>query len=118
MILDTIGHLNEAYSAATLVFIGGSLVKHGGQNPVEPAALGRAILFGPHMFNFRYITKVLLKEDAALQITGKEELIRNLKMLINDPLRRDSLGDNAKRVVAENRGATKKNLEEISEILR
>ena len=118
MFLDTIGHLNEAYSAATLVFVGGSLVKHGGQNPLEPAVLGRAILFGPHMFNFRYITKVLLKEDAALQITGKEELVKNLKMLLNDPLKRSKLGDNAKRVIAENRGATKKNLEKISEILR
>ena len=118
LILDTIGHLNEAYSAATLVFVGGSLVKHGGQNPIEPAVLGRAILFGPHMFNFRYIAKVLLKEGAALQITGKEELVKNLKMLINDSLIRSKLGDNAKRTIAENRGATKKNLEKISEILR
>lgn len=118
LILDTIGHLNEAYSAATLVFVGGSLVKHGGQNPLEPAVLGRAILFGPHMFNFRHITEVLLKEDAALQITGKEELVKNLKMLINDPVRRSKLGDNARRAIAQNRGATKKNLEKIREILR
>ena len=117
MILDTIGHLNEAYSAATLVFVGGSLVKHGGQNPVEPAVLGRPILFGPHMFNFRYITKVLLKEGAALQIAGKEDLVKNLKMLLMDPLKRSEFGDNAKRAIAQNRGATKKNLEKISEIL-
>jgi 3-deoxy-D-manno-octulosonic-acid transferase len=118
LILDTIGHLNEAYSAATLVFVGGSLVKHGGQNPLEPAVLGRAMLFGPHMFNFRYITKILLKEGAALQIAGKEDLARNLKMLLNDPLKRSELGDNAKRAIAQNRGATKKNLEKISEILK
>jgi len=118
LILDTIGHLNEAYSAATLVFVGGSLVKHGGQNPVEPAILGRAMLFGPHMFNFRYITKVLLEESAALQVAGKEELVKNLRMLLRDPLKRSSLGDNAKRAIAQNRGATKKNLEKISEILR
>ena len=118
LILDTIGHLNEAYSVATLVFIGGSLVKHGGQNPVEPAVLGKAMLFGPHMFNFRYITKALLKEDAALQIADKEELVNNLRMLIKDPLRISGLGDNAKRAIAKNRGATKKNLEKISEILK
>jgi len=118
LILDTIGHLNEAYSAATLVFIGGSLVKHGGQNPVEPALLGRPILFGPHMFNFRYITKVLLTEGAALQIAGKEDLVRSSKMLLKDPLKRSELGANAKRVIEKNRGATKKNLEKISEILR
>jgi len=118
IILDTIGHLNEAYSAATLVFVGGSLVKHGGQNPVEPAILGRAILFGPHMFNFRYITKVLLKEGAALQISGKEELVKDFKMLLKDPIKRSELGGNAKRAISENRGATKKNLEKISEILK
>lgn len=118
LILDSIGHLNEAYSAATLVFVGGSLVKHGGQNPVEPAVLGKAMLFGPHMFNFRYITKVLLKEGAALQITGKEDLVKKLKTLLMNPLKRSELGDNAKRAIAQNRGATKKNLEKISEILR
>ncbi|MDD5173854.1 MAG: 3-deoxy-D-manno-octulosonic acid transferase [Candidatus Omnitrophica bacterium] len=118
LVLDTIGHLNEAYSAATLVFIGGSLIEHGGQNPVEPAVLGRPILFGPHMFNFKYITKTLLKEGAALQVTGKEDLVNSLRTLLNDPLKRSGLGDNAKRVTEENRGATKKNLEEISEILR
>jgi 3-deoxy-D-manno-octulosonic-acid transferase len=118
LILDTIGHLNEAYSVSTLVFIGGSLVKHGGQNPIEPAVLGRAILFGPHMFNFRYITKVLLNEGAALQIAGKEDLARNLRMLLKDPIKRSGMGDNAKRAIARNRGATKKNLEKISEILR
>lgn len=118
MVLDTIGHLNEAYSAATLVFVGGSLVKHGGQNPIEPAVLGRAILFGPHMFNFKYITGILLKESAALQVAGKEELIKDLKMLLKDPVKRSGLGDNAKRAIARNRGATKNNLERISEILR
>ena len=118
MILDTIGRLNEAYSAATIVFIGGSLIKHGGQNPIEPAVLGRAILFGPHMFNFKYVTNVLLREEAALLVSGKEELIKFSKMLLRDVSKRSKLGDNAKRVVADNRGATKKNFQQISEILR
>ena len=118
LILDTIGHLNDAYSAATLVFMGGSLIKHGGQNPIEPAVLGRAILFGPNMFNFRYIANVLLREGAALQITGKEELVKFSRMLLKDIPERLKLGDNAKRVVADNRGATKKNLRQISEILK
>jgi 3-deoxy-D-manno-octulosonic-acid transferase len=117
MILDTIGRLNEVYSAAAIVFIGGSLVKHGGQNPLEPAVLGRAIIFGPHMFNFRYIAKVLLKEGAALQVTCKEDLMRELRMLIGDPAKRFELGENAKRAIERNRGASDKNLRKISEIL-
>ena len=98
--------------------MGGSLIKHGGQNPIEPAVLGRAILFGPNMFNFRYIANVLLREGAALQITGKEELVKFSRMLLKDIPERLKLGDNAKRVVADNRGATKKNLRQISEILK
>lgn len=118
LILDTIGHLNDAYSVATLVFIGGSLVKHGGQNPIEPAVLGRAILFGPHMFNFKYITNALLKADAAIQVADKEELVKISKELLKNASKRSKLGDNAKRVVADNRGATVKNLLEISEALK
>ncbi len=118
LILDTIGHLNEAYSVATAVFVGGSLVGHGGQNPLEPAVLGKAMLFGPHMFNFKYITKVLLKEDAALQVADKDGLVKNLKMLLKDPAKRSSLGNNAKKTIEDNRGATNKNLKIISEILR
>ncbi len=118
MILDTIGHLNEAYSIAMLVFVGGSLVKHGGQNPLEPAILGKAIIFGNHMFNFRYITKVLLQEDGAVQVAGKKELTDELRKLVNDPSRRADLGENAKMAIAKNRGATRRNLEKIGEILR
>jgi len=118
VILDTIGHLNDAYSVATLVFIGGSLIKHGGQNPIEPAVLGRAILFGPHMFNFKYIANTLLKAGAAMQAAGKEELIKFSRMLLKDIPKRSKLGENAKKVVVDNRGATKRNLRQISEILK
>jgi 3-deoxy-D-manno-octulosonic-acid transferase len=117
LILDTIGQLNSAYSIATIVFIGGSLVRHGGQNPIEPAVSGRAILFGPHMFNFRYIANALLREGAAVQAADKEELIKFSRELLKDIPRRLRLGDGAKRVVADNRGATKRNLRRISEIM-
>ena len=117
-VLDVMGELAQLYSTAKVVFLGGSLVKRGGHNIVEPALFGKPVLFGPHMFNFRYITKVLLKERAAVQIRGKEELVNGLRTLLFDPLKRSELGDNAKRAIAQNRGATKKNLEMISEILR
>jgi 3-deoxy-D-manno-octulosonic-acid transferase len=118
LILDTIGHLNEAYSAAALVFIGGSLVKHGGQNPIEPALFAKPILFGPHMFNFKYIANLFLKEKGALQVLNKEDLVEKCKFLLSDANARAILGENAKKAVLANRGATKKNLKEIREILR
>jgi len=117
-ILDRIGYLASAYSFATLVFIGGSLVKHGGQNPIEPAAFEKAVIFGPHMFNFKSVARVFLDCDGAIQVSDKEGLVRAAALLLKDSRRRAELGRNAKRVALENRGATEKNLEEVSASLR
>ena len=118
LILDTIGHLNEAYSVATIVFIGGSLVKHGGHNIIEPAMFGRAILFGPYMFNFKYITDVFLRNKAAIQVFNKDDLAEKSAFLLRDENARRAVGRNAERVISENRGAAKKNMEEMRRILK
>ena len=118
VLLDTIGQLNDAYSIATIVFIGGSLVKHGGHNPIEPAAFAKTILFGPHMFNFKYIADVFLRNKGAIQVLNKEDLREKFRFLFKNANARTALGANAKKVVIENRGATKKNIEAISQILR
>ncbi|MFA5500647.1 MAG: 3-deoxy-D-manno-octulosonic acid transferase [Candidatus Omnitrophota bacterium] len=118
ILLDTIGHLNEMYSIATIVFIGGSLVKYGGHNPIEPAYFGKAILFGPHMFNFKYITGVFLKNKAAIQVPDKEGLEKECRRVLKDAGARDALGKNAKHSIAENSGASDKNILEITGILK
>src|SRR3989338_3042573 len=118
VLLDTIGQLNDAYSIATIVFIGGSLVKHGGHNPIEPAAFAKTILFGPHMFNFKYIADVFLRNKGAIQVLNKEDLREKFRFLFKNANARTARGANAKKVVIENRGATKKNIEAISQILR
>ncbi len=118
ILLDTIGHLNEMYSIATIVFIGGSLVKYGGHNPIEPAYFGKAILFGPHMFNFKYITGVFLKNKAAIQAHDKEGLEKECRRVLKDAGARDALGKNAKNSIAENSGASDKNILEITGILK
>jgi 3-deoxy-D-manno-octulosonic-acid transferase len=112
-ILDTIGSLNEAFSAATLVFIGGSLIKHGGQNPLEPAAFGKPVLFGPHMFNFRNIVEALLANDAAVQLKEGEDPHDAIVSMLKDRNRMRDLGWNAKRAITANRGATLRNIEAI-----
>lgn len=117
-LLDTIGQLNDAYSIAAIVFIGGSLVRHGGHNPIEPAVFAKAILFGPHMFNFKYIANVFLKNKGAIQVLNKEDLLEKCRLLFKDANARTALGENAKKVVIENRGAAKKNIEAIAQILR
>ncbi|MDP2912859.1 MAG: 3-deoxy-D-manno-octulosonic acid transferase [Candidatus Omnitrophota bacterium] len=114
-ILDTIGQLKDVYLIGTLVFVGGSLVKHGGQNPIEPAVLGRPVIFGPHMFNFRDIARILLDNAAAIQVFDNEELLDRVRFLLSDKEKAAALGRNAKRAVLNNRGATARNLEAIGQ---
>jgi 3-deoxy-D-manno-octulosonic-acid transferase len=118
LILDTIGQLNDIYSVATLVYVGGSLVKHGGHNPIEPAVFEKAILFGPHMFNFRDTASVFVRQNAAMQVSDSASLSEKVSLLLRDESQRRWLGQNARRVVAENRGATERNLKAIKEVAR
>ena len=112
-ILDKIGYLDSAYSFASLVFIGGSLVKHGGQNPIEPAMHEKSVIFGPYMFNFKEVTKLLVDSGGAIQVFGKEDLVRRAKELLQDKDMRLRTGRLAKTAVISGRGATEKNIEII-----
>jgi 3-deoxy-D-manno-octulosonic-acid transferase len=117
LILDTIGHLNDAYSLATLVFIGGSMVRHGGQNPIEPAAFGKVSIFGPHMFNFKAIAAALLANFGAIQVETEKEMLDQARLLLENASARERFGENARRTVASNRGATARNLEAVEKIM-
>jgi 3-deoxy-D-manno-octulosonic-acid transferase len=117
LVLDTIGRLAEIYSVAALVFIGGSLVEHGGQNPIEPAMFEKPIVFGPHMFNFKAITAALLEKGGAVQVGEKSELLERMVYLLGNPAERVKFGNNAKLVVMENRGASERNVKEIAKTL-
>jgi 3-deoxy-D-manno-octulosonic-acid transferase len=111
LLLDTIGELASLFELADLVFMGGSLVPTGGHNVLEPAYWGKAILFGPHMHNFRDITQLLLERQAALQISDKSELARTMLELLADEARRQELGAAARRLLEEQRGATERVME-------
>lgn len=115
-ILDTIGQLKDVYLIGTIVFVGGSFVKHGGQNPIEPAVLGRPVIFGPHMFNFRDIARILLDNAAAIQVFDNEELLDRVRFLLSDKEKAAALGRNAKQTVLDNCGATARNLEAIGKL--
>jgi len=118
LILDTIGQLNDIYSIATIVFIGGSLVKHGGHNPIEPALFERPILFGPHMFNFKTVASLFLSNRAAVQVIGLNDMVSECRFLLKDESERIRLGSVAKELVSKNRGATGRNIDAIKEILK
>ncbi|MDY6987982.1 MAG: 3-deoxy-D-manno-octulosonic acid transferase [Thermodesulfobacteriota bacterium] len=117
IIVDTIGELRRLYAIADVVFVGKSLVDFGGQNPLEPAAFKKPILFGPHMFNFQRISDQLVQQGGALQVANEEELLRQLDVLLADTGRSEALGMNAHRVFQMNRGAVDKTLRVIEGFL-
>jgi 3-deoxy-D-manno-octulosonic-acid transferase len=117
VILDTIGELAHLYQIATAVFVGGSIVPAGGHNILEPAAHGKAIVFGPHMENFNEIAETFLTNRAAIQVHTPRELESTIVALMGDPVRRARLGAAARALVDANRGATDRTLEVIADLL-
>ncbi len=114
VVLDTIGELAEVYQIATVVFVGGSLVRAGGHNILEPAVFGKPIVFGPHMENFAEIAETFLANDAAVQVRSGRELDAAIVSLMGDPVRRARLGAAARALVEANRGAGDRTLAVIA----
>jgi 3-deoxy-D-manno-octulosonic-acid transferase len=118
LLVDTTGELRFFYEHATVVFIGKSLTAEGGQNPLEPAAVGKAIVFGPNMQNFADIAPQLVERNGAVQVPDAASLEKVLRELIDDKYQRAELGRNALQVVSENQGAMERTLEMILEKLK
>jgi 3-deoxy-D-manno-octulosonic-acid transferase len=117
LVVNTTGELRFFYEHATVVFVGKSLLANGGQNPIEPAAFAKPVVFGPHMENFKDIVKAFLSHDAAVQVRDGEELERTLAELLADDGRREALGQKAAAVVRDNLGALDRTVEMIVESL-
>jgi len=103
---DTMGELQLWYALADLAFVGGSLVPVGGHNLLEPAALGRPVLSGPHLFNFNETRALLLQAGAARVVEDQQALLEQLLLLLADRVRRTQMGGAGCAVVEGNRGAT------------
>ena len=84
LLVNTTGELRFFYEHATVVFVGKSLAAHGGQNPIEPAAFGKAMVFGPHMENFEAIVKAFLSAEGARQVQDAAELERVIDVLLQE----------------------------------
>jgi 3-deoxy-D-manno-octulosonic-acid transferase len=105
LLLDTLGELLDFYAAADVVFVGGSLVPVGGHNLLEPAALARPIVTGPHQFNAPEIARLLVERGAATIVHNAEELGAKVFELLASPAARSEMGERARRAVEDNRGA-------------
>ncbi len=115
VVLDTIGELARAYRLATVVFVGGSFTKRGGQNILEPAGQGKPVLYGPHMDNFRDSVQVL-EGRGGIQVRDAEELFQRLRELLADSEKRGRLGEAARATVSEISGASRRNVEQMAKL--
>ncbi|HRI16366.1 MAG TPA: glycosyltransferase N-terminal domain-containing protein, partial [Verrucomicrobiota bacterium] len=117
LLVNTTGELRFFYERADVVFMGKSLTAEGGQNPIEPAALGKPVLFGPNMQNFAQIVPQFLAEGGAIQVKDATELERALAEILSNPSRRAELGRRAAAVVAANQGGLEKTVERIVRVV-
>ena len=123
ILLDSIGELRAAYPLAEIVFVGGSLIPHGGQSILEPASVGKAIITGCHTHNFADAVRTFATNNALVQLPDKtgEQTVDELFLAFSDLLENDAdrrtLGLNAAAVMKANRGATAKTIEELKPLL-
>jgi 3-deoxy-D-manno-octulosonic-acid transferase len=111
LVVDSTGELRAFYTRADVVFVGKSLTARGGQNPIEPAAAGCAIVTGPHMQNFTQVMADFLSAEAVLQVRNEAELRSVLQRLLANPDDRRALGERAQRVVEAGRGALERTVD-------
>jgi 3-deoxy-D-manno-octulosonic-acid transferase len=116
ILLDTTGELRDWYPLSSIAFIGKSLTAKGGQNPVEPALCGKAVLFGPHMENFESIVNLLLTHDGALQASSVYHMEELVECLLSDEGRRRQLGHNARAALHQHQGAAQRTARQVMQI--
>jgi 3-deoxy-D-manno-octulosonic-acid transferase len=119
IVLDTIGELSKLYAVGDIVFVGKSMTASGGQNILEPARLGKAVLFGPHMENFQDEARALLSSGGAAQVRDGQELERVCAGLLADPARAREMGEKGARTVeAYREGVLSRNVSLITEAVK
>ena len=117
LLLDTLGELARIYRYATVAFIGGTLTTTGGHNPIEPAAAGVPVCFGPSMSNFREIAQVFLRNEAAAEVRDAAEVIDFAGSMLDNTNLRNQWGERARNTVLQNRGASERTAKRIVELL-
>jgi len=105
---DSMGEMAAYYAACDLAFVGGSLLPLGGQNLIEPCAIGRAVLVGPHTFNFREAAEQAIASGAASRVQDAARLAAEVDRLFADPAARNAMGEAGERFASSHRGATQR----------
>ncbi len=113
-ILDTLGELQLHYAASQVAFVGGSLVKTGGQNMMEPASLGLPVISGQYTFNFTEISELLSEQEALITVSNDRELADEICDLLSDANRRHNIGEKGRKVIDLNKG----NINGLMEVIK
>lgn len=113
--LDTIGELLDFYAMSRVCFVGGSLVKHGGHNPLEPAALEKPIVSGPYVHNFTKVYEDLCEEGGAVIVKSADALSQQVAQWLDQHEQAEEVGKNARRYLEKHRGATERSLNLLAE---
>ncbi|HVY59941.1 MAG TPA: 3-deoxy-D-manno-octulosonic acid transferase [Xanthobacteraceae bacterium] len=116
-VCDTLGELGLIYRLCPVVFMGGSLVPHGGQNPIEAVKLGAAVLHGPHVGNFAEIYAALDANEGAAMVDDAAQLAARASALLRDPARRERVVAAAQRSVTALAGALERTLSALEPYL-
>ena len=114
---DSMGEMFAYYAACDVAFIGGSLLPFGGQNLIEACSAGRAVLLGPHTYNFSQASEDAIASGAALRVANEYELAEAVEALFKNPARLDSMGGAALKFATEHQGATVKLMQLIKTYL-
>ena len=114
LLVDSIGEMLKFYALADLIFVGGSLVPVGGHNVLEASLLGKPVLFGMYMHNFKEISRLLQAAGGGLLVSDRQALLSAVRNLLHDPDRRVAMGRAGYQLLQKNVGATEKTLAAIS----
>lgn len=108
LIVNTMGELRDFYSLADLAFVGGSLVPIGGHDPLEPAALGKPVIFGPYMDNAREAALLLLKSGGAFEVNNCEDILKIIRKSIPDRRNLEAKGLKCRQAILSMTGASER----------
>ena len=116
-VADTMGELGLFYRLAPIVFMGGSLVEHGGQNPIEAIKLGASVVHGPHVFNFTDVYEALDSAGGARRAETPEALVKQFGQMLSDARAREAVLAASERVVGQLGGALERTLSALEPYL-
>lgn len=117
LVVNTYGELNKIYFLSDIVFVCGSILPYGGQNMIEPASLGKLVVFGKHISNFMEVARLLLDSNAAIQVNNLEDFVKVINKFYQNKEEIVEYGKRAKDVIKKLKGVTERNAEIVTNFI-